>query len=138
MPSTVVGRPRTLDYDPTSMHSSAARIATVCLLLGASPLLVIAGCGSSEVPGAGASAANETQTIAYTVEGMHCEGCVNAITDKVKGLKGISDCRVSLEEHRAVVTMANSALSSSVEDAIKRLGYTVSRPVEGAPANAKP
>ncbi len=120
------------------MPSFAARFvapsALVCLLpLGAAPLLVVTGCGSSE-----ASASNETQTIAYAVEGMHCEGCVNAITDKVKGLKGISDCRVSLEDHRAVVTMADPALSSSVEDAIRRLGYTVSRPTDGAPANAKP
>ena len=44
------------------------------------------------------------QTIEFNVTGMTCDHCVNAVTNAVKELKGVSDVSVSLENKSAVVT----------------------------------
>ena len=70
---------------------------------------------------------------------MHCDGCVNAITSKVKGVKGVTECEVSLDEGRAVVTVADPTIRPAIEDAIKRLGYTVGdAPAQPASTPASP
>ncbi|WP_320047517.1 heavy metal-associated domain-containing protein [uncultured Ilyobacter sp.] len=37
------------------------------------------------------------------IEGMMCNHCVNAVSKVLKGIEGISEVRVSLEEKEAVV-----------------------------------
>ncbi|MCA9832126.1 MAG: copper ion binding protein [Dehalococcoidia bacterium] len=44
------------------------------------------------------------QTIEFNVTGMTCDHCVNAVTNAVKELEGVSDVSVSLENKSAVVT----------------------------------
>ena len=44
------------------------------------------------------------QTIEFIVTGMTCDHCVNAVTNALKELDGVSDVSVSLEAKSAVVT----------------------------------
>ncbi len=44
------------------------------------------------------------QTIEFNVTGMTCDHCVNAVTNAVKEIEGVSDVSVSLEAKSAVVT----------------------------------
>lgn len=68
----------------------------------------------------------EPVTVHYTVDGMHCSGCVDAITGKVTAIEGVSACTVSLEGRSADVTVNDPALAPKVREAIERLGYKVS------------
>lgn len=73
----------------------------------------------------------------YQVDGMHCDGCVQAITDKVKHVDGVVDCRVSLTDRQADVAVRDDAAAAPVQQAIEKLGYKVKplpAPVAAAPA----
>jgi len=60
----------------------------------------------------------------YQVGGMHCDGCVQAITDKVKHVDGVVDCRVSLATKQADVVVRDNAVAPAVQRVIEKLGYT--------------
>ena len=53
-----------------------------------------------------------------TIEGMHCQHRVKAVTEALKAVEGVSSVAVSLEAKNAVVegTAANEALREAVED----------------------
>ena len=59
------------------------------------------------------------------VDGMHCQGCVDAITDKVKRVDGVVDCRVDLENRQADVAVRETSVGAEVRKAIEKLGYKV-------------
>ena len=68
--------------------------------------------------------ARASETIILGVEGMHCDGCVNAVTTKVSKVDGVESCEVSLEDGTATV-VADPASFDEVQGAIAKLGYTV-------------
>ena len=74
---------------------------------------------------AGHDAAPANVSLRYQVEGMHCDGCVQAITDKVTHLDGVIACKVSLQDREADVMVRNASLAPSVQKAIEGLGYKV-------------
>lgn len=58
-----------------------------------------------------------TKTI--SIEGMHCQHCVAAVTDALKAVSGVSSVAVSLEHNNAVVegaSLDDAALKAAVED----------------------
>lgn len=58
-----------------------------------------------------------TKTI--SIEGMHCQHCVAAVTEALKAVSGVSSVNVSLEQNNAVVEGAgldDAALKAAVED----------------------
>lgn len=58
-----------------------------------------------------------TKTI--SIEGMHCQHCVAAVTEALKAVSGVTSVSVSLEHNNAVVEGANlddAALKAAVED----------------------
>lgn len=58
-----------------------------------------------------------TKTI--SIEGMHCQHCVAAVTEALKAVSGVSSVNVSLEHNNAVVegaSLDNAALKAAVED----------------------
>ncbi len=57
---------------------------------------------------------------------MHCQGCVDAITDKAMRTDGVVDCKVNLKENSAMIAMRDSAVEPQVKSGIEKLGYTVS------------
>lgn len=63
-------------------------------------------------------------TRTYTVEGMSCQHCVNAITGEVTSVAGVTAVDVDLAA--GTVTVAGgSADDGAVRDAIDEAGYTV-------------
>ncbi len=101
----------------------ALRLSAVGVLLGC---VSIGACGrADERPDTVVAATTATHTVRYRVEGMHCDGCVGAITRKVTAVPGVSACEVSLEGHEATITMTNASIEAAVLEAIRRLGYKV-------------
>ncbi len=80
--------------------------------LASTVILSLACCGSPK-----------EQTIAFDVEGMHCNGCVEAIRAEVSEVAGVTAVAVSLDGHRADVTLVTPADAAQVEAAIEKLGY---------------
>ncbi len=64
-------------------------------------------------------------TLYLDVQGMHCEGCVQAIDAEARSIDGVSDAQVSLEKHSAQIKISSPELAAKVESAIRSLGYTV-------------
>ncbi len=54
-----------------------------------------------------------------SIEGMHCQHCVAAVTEALNGVEGVEKVAVSLENNNAVVEgngFADAALKEAVED----------------------
>jgi copper ion binding protein len=60
----------------------------------------------------------------FSIEGMHCDGCVQAITTAVGNMDGVQACAVSLDEESATVTADDPALAAQIIEKINALGYT--------------
>ncbi|EGD77650.1 ATPase [Salpingoeca rosetta] len=58
-----------------------------------------------------------------SVEGMTCNSCVKAITDKVSLMDGVLDVNVSLAEHRATVRHTTAVSGNTFVDAIDDMGF---------------
>ncbi len=97
-------------------------LASFVVLIACSAL-ALGGCSRSEP----ATSAAQPVALHYTVEKMHCDGCVWAISNKVTAIPGVTSCKVELEAKTADIEVTDAALASKVEDAIKRLGYEVAR-----------
>lgn len=72
-----------------------------------------------------AAAPTKITTLVFDVQGMHCSGCVEAITAEVREISGVSGAQVSLEDHAARVEVSDPAVEKKIEAAIRALGYTV-------------
>jgi copper chaperone len=59
----------------------------------------------------------------YTVEGMTCQHCVDAVSREVAAVRGVSGVVVDLGAHTVVVAGGDDA---AVRAAIDEAGYTVS------------
>ena len=101
------------------MLARIARTAAFALLLAGCLSFGPGGCKPAAAP------ATTVKLVRYDVQGMHCDGCVNAITAKVLKVNGVASCEVSLEEHRATVGLSDPKQSGEVEAAITKLGYTI-------------
>ena len=107
----------------------------VPILLVAAMVLLIAGCGSDaeSKPAAGAPSAAavsppnpDDPTVVFAVEGMTCQGCVDAISSTVAQIPGVTGVSVSLDEKRATVSCSqpNEQTRAAIASAIDNLGYT--------------
>lgn len=76
-------------------------------------------------PSTEAAPAQIKKTVQLRVDGMSCDGCVNAIVKKVDALDGVVSCDVSLEERSATIALSDPDAENTVEEAIRKLGYTV-------------
>jgi len=90
-----------------------------CIFLS---LLVLAACGPASDPRVSDTAPVVYQ---YVIEGMHCQSCVDAITDKAMHTDGVVDCRVNLKEKSAIVAMRDDTVEPQVKTGIEKLGFTV-------------
>lgn len=109
-------------------------------LLAAAPLALaaalLAGC-SSEYGEAGAvdsttstspatpATGADLVSLTYSVNGLHCDGCVQGVTSTVSALPGVAECQVSLEEGRMVVRVDEPATGDAVAAAVRAMNYTV-------------
>lgn len=75
----------------------------------------------------------------YSIEGMHCQSCADAITDKAMHIDGVVDCKVNLKDNSAMIAMRDATVQPQVKSGIEKLGYTVTMvPSAGANAAASP
>ena len=81
------------------------------------------------------NSASVTKTVVMKVTGMSCQGCANALKSKVDSVSGVVSCDVSFEKGSASVALSNPDAEQSVEDTIKKLGYTVSVDTGDQPMN---
>ncbi len=63
-------------------------------------------------------------TRTYTVDGMSCQHCVNAITGEVTRVEGVSDVTVDLGSKTVTVT-GDGLDDARLRAAIDEAGYTV-------------
>ncbi|MDO4546024.1 MAG: heavy metal translocating P-type ATPase [Bacillota bacterium] len=59
------------------------------------------------------------------VEGMMCQHCVKHVNDALSKLEGVIDVNVSLEENKAVATMAKPVDDAVLKTAVEDAGYEV-------------
>ena len=60
----------------------------------------------------------------YSVTGMTCAHCVNAVTDEVGKISGVASVRVDLETGHVTVTGAGYT-DAQVREAVDQAGYTL-------------
>jgi copper chaperone len=68
-----------------------------------------------------------TTTAHFTVTGMTCGHCVSAVTEEVKGLDGVTDVQVVLEDGSLTITSEREIDFADVAAAVDEAGYSVSR-----------
>ncbi|MGI8627633.1 MAG: heavy-metal-associated domain-containing protein [Geodermatophilaceae bacterium] len=62
-------------------------------------------------------------TSTYTVIGMTCEHCVNAVTEEVRQIPGVTDVGVNLDTGRLSVTTEAGVDDEAVRAAVDEAGY---------------
>lgn len=64
------------------------------------------------------------QEIIFNIEGMHCEGCSNRLTNVLENLDGVTSVNVSLEEKRAELEIDENEISiEEIKDEISDAGF---------------
>lgn len=71
-------------------------------------------------------------TTTYTVTGMTCEHCVNAVSTEIGKLPGVSDVQVDLSTGAVTVTSAAPLAQAQVADAVDEAGYELTNAGTGA------
>ncbi len=60
----------------------------------------------------------------FAVQGMHCDGCVQAITAKLSAMPGVDSVVVSLDDESAtVMCQPGAAAPDQIVKAVESLGY---------------
>ena len=59
----------------------------------------------------------------YTVTGMTCEHCVNAVSEELGRLDGVSDVQVDLPTGAVTVTSEQPLDEAAVRGAVEEAGY---------------
>lgn len=103
-------------------------IALLSLLLLLTPTVMPA--QHSEAASFQVKKPRKVQTVTYEVS-MHCQKCVDKLTDKLSFLKGVEDLKISLDSKTVTITY-NPAKTDEVtlQKAIEKCGYSA-RKVEG-------
>ena len=69
--------------------------------------------------------AAQPQEITLTIEGMHCDACVNAIATAVQELDGVILCKVSLKKNNAAISFKQPTDTAQIINAITDLQFNV-------------
>jgi copper chaperone len=64
-------------------------------------------------------------TTTWTVEGMTCQHCVNAVTEEVSALPGVTSVSVELASGSVVVESAAVVERDAIAAAVDEAGYTL-------------
>lgn len=57
------------------------------------------------------------------IEGMHCEGCVNRVTNVLSSIPGVKKCDVSLEGKKADLILSKEVDDSVFRERIESIGF---------------
>lgn len=66
-------------------------------------------------------------TTDFTVEGMTCGHCAQAVTTEIKKIDGVADVRVTVESGTVQVDSASELNAEAVAAAVDEAGYTLVR-----------
>jgi copper chaperone CopZ len=66
-----------------------------------------------------------------SIEGMHCEACVEKVTKALQSVRGVSDVHVSLPNKQAEMTINDKVTDQQLATAVEKTGYKV---VEKSPS----
>lgn len=70
---------------------------------------------------------DKTQTVTYEVN-MHCQNCVNKLTDNLSFLKGVEDFKISLDDKTITIKYDSTKIEEKkFVDTIVKLGYTAKK-----------
>ena len=64
-------------------------------------------------------------TASYVVTGMTCQHCVQAVTEEVGAVPGVSDVSVDLESGRLTVVSSAEVPFAAIATAVDEAGYAV-------------
>jgi copper chaperone len=64
-------------------------------------------------------------TTTWTVQGMTCGHCVNAVTEEISSIPGVSDVAVDLATGLVTVTADADPSADAVAAAVDEAGYTL-------------
>jgi len=64
------------------------------------------------------------KTVTFTIDGMHCGGCVRRVTGALSGVDGVSDVRVEVGT-ATFVTEDDDGITDEAKAAVAALGFTV-------------
>lgn len=72
----------------------------------------------------------ETVTVTYVVD-MHCQNCVDKLTDRLSFLKGVKDCKISLTKKTVTLKFDPSKIEEKTfVETINKSGYTATKKEE--------
>ncbi len=72
--------------------------------------------------------APDLSKITFTIEGMHCAGCVSSVEKAIRQVEGVHQVSVNLATEQAVVEMDEKAVSTDdVEEMVEQAGYSVKK-----------
>lgn len=69
----------------------------------------------------------KTETVTYVVN-MHCQNCVNKLTDNLSFLRGVEDFKISLKEKTVTIKFNPAKVQEKTfVETIEKLGYTATK-----------
>ena len=69
----------------------------------------------------------KTETVTYLVN-MHCQNCVNKLTDKLSFLKGVEDFKISFKDKTVTIKYDPAKIQEETfVQNIEKLGYTATK-----------
>ena len=110
------------------MHMKQILILVFFALLLASPLAFATDNGTvSTLQDNKTKNDKRTVTVTYNVS-IHCQNCVEKVTDNISFLKGVEDLKVSLDKKTVVITYDPAKTDeATLQKAIEKLGYTAEK-----------
>ena len=63
------------------------------------------------------------------IEGMHCEGCVNRVTNVLSSIPGVKKCSVSLEDKKASLILSKEIPVSVFQEKVESIGFQIRKNV---------
>lgn len=77
----------------------------------------------------GEAQAAQTQKIKMSIDGMVCSACQSSVKKTIKGLNGVKDVEVSLENRNAVVTFyPNLIRPDNIQNAVNKGRFIAGNP----------
>ena len=64
-----------------------------------------------------------SSTATYTVSGMTCSHCVNAVSEEVGNIPGVTDVQVDLASGAVTITSGAPVEETAVQAAVDEAGY---------------
>ena len=110
------------------MHMKQILILVFSALLLASPLTFAADNGTvSMLQDNKTKNEKKAVTVTFNVS-IHCQNCVEKVTDNISFMKGVEDLKVSLDKKTVVITYDPAKTDeATLQKAIEKLGYTAEK-----------